>query len=84
MPLYAQYNVLNNHFRQLDKFFRSLPPGTTVTIYGDSGTLYGPAEFVSFDPLTGLVSLLESTGVSPATSQIINIPVRKIESVTTS
>lgn len=65
----------------LDFVFRSLLPGTVITVIGDSGNIYGPAVFTRFDPRTGLVTLTETTGISPVSTTTIIIPVRKIESI---
>ncbi|WKB35792.1 CGEA protein [Terrilactibacillus sp. S3-3] len=64
------------------QIFKSLLPGTIVTVTADSGNIIGPAVFTKFDPITGTVTLIETTGVTPSTTSITKIGCAKIESIT--
>ncbi|MFX3617793.1 MAG: CGEA protein [Sporolactobacillus sp.] len=70
-----------NNATDLDFLFRSLLPGTVITVIGASGNIYGPAVFTSYNRRTGLVALTETTSISPITTTTIYIPVSNIESV---
>ncbi|MGE6632176.1 hypothetical protein [Bacillus sp. NPDC077027] len=66
-------------FRNL---FSSLQPGTVLTIGTDSGNFFGPAQFVSFNQSTGIISITESAGITPVGTSTILIDVNKVETVT--
>lgn len=62
--------------------FSQLTPGTTVTVTTTSGSMIGPATFVSFDATTGIVTLREQSSVSPPVVETIQLSCTNIESVT--
>ncbi|MCJ7841372.1 hypothetical protein MUB24_10755 [Lederbergia sp. NSJ-179] len=65
-----------------DYIFRRLMEGTVVTVTMDSGNVIGPVVFIHYNPVTGIVVFEEQGTISPPTTSIINVDVRKIESVT--
>lgn len=62
--------------------FSRLIPGTTLEeVIGKSGTDYGPATFVSFDPTSCAVTLRRTTFGTPGTTITTVIDCTNIESV---
>ncbi|MBY0600222.1 hypothetical protein [Bacillus bingmayongensis] len=57
--------------------------GTTVTVVGKSGFVYGPALFISFDPATCIVTLLDQDLLTPNVTNFIFIGCDNIESIIT-
>ncbi|WP_243521149.1 CGEA protein [Bacillus pseudomycoides] len=58
--------------------------GTTVTVVGKSGFVYGPALFISFNPATCLVTLQDQDLLTPSVTNFIQIGCDNIESIITS
>ncbi|MFP3386575.1 hypothetical protein R0J92_24330, partial [Tritonibacter sp. SIMBA_163] len=59
--------------------FAGLPPGTDLSIVGDSGFFYGPGNFVTFNQLAGIV-FFNDPGLGGTGPTLIDV--NKIESVT--
>ncbi|MDF9416733.1 protein CgeA [Bacillus altitudinis] len=60
--------------------FAGLTPGTALDIVGDSGYLYGPGSFVTYDQTTGIVFFNDPTSGGGTATSLIDV--NKIESVT--
>jgi len=60
--------------------FAGLTPGTALDIVGDSGYLYGPGSFVTYDQMEGIVFFNDPTSVGGTATSLIDV--NKIESVT--
>ncbi|MGM0971286.1 MAG: protein CgeA [Bacillota bacterium] len=66
----------------LKNLFATLPPGSQLSIIGDSGFMYGPGQFVNYNPANELVVITESNNITPVGSATSFIDVNKIESIT--
>ncbi|MGD7063240.1 hypothetical protein ACQCU3_17280 [Bacillus altitudinis] len=58
--------------------FAGLPPGTALSIVGDSGFFYGPGNFVTFNQLAGIV-FFNDPGLGGTGPTLIDV--NKVESV---
>jgi spore maturation protein CgeA len=61
--------------------FARLIPGTTVTVVGDSGHVYGPATFVAFNNTSCAVTLRETDPFTPGATTTTVIDCTKVESI---
>lgn len=61
--------------------FARLIPGTTVTVVGDSGHVYGPATFIGFNNTSCAVTLRETDPFTPGATTTIVIDCTKVESI---
>ncbi|MBD3109659.1 hypothetical protein IEO70_15025 [Bacillus sp. AGMB 02131] len=64
-----------------EEILEGLSPGTTVTIVTFSGDVIGPAQFVSFDEKTGIVTLREAGTATPGDGTVILLLASRIESI---
>ncbi|WP_066051358.1 hypothetical protein [Robertmurraya korlensis] len=70
---------MNN--RGFSAVFENMNPGTIITVVTFSGDNIGPAQFVTFDPSTGLVTLKEFSSVTPSDSVVVLLLADRIESI---
>lgn len=61
--------------------FARLIPGTVVTVVGDSGNVYGPATFVSFNNSSCAATLRETDPLTPGSTTTTVINCTKVESI---
>ncbi|AOZ87626.1 hypothetical protein BK049_02265 [Bacillus xiamenensis] len=65
---------------KFNRLFAGLTPGTALDIVGDSGYLYGPGSFVTYDQTAGIVFFNDPTSAGGTATSLIDV--NKIESVT--
>jgi hypothetical protein len=70
---------MNN--RGFSTVLENLSPGTIITVVTFSGDTIGPAQFVTFDAATGLVTLKEFSSVTPSDSVVVILLADRIESI---
>lgn len=73
-------NIVRNNFG-FGPILEGFSVGTTLTITTFSGDVIGPAQFVSFDPETGIVTLREAGTATPGDGTVILLLASRIESI---
>jgi hypothetical protein len=59
----------------------NMSPGTIISVVTFSGDTIGPAQFVTFDATSGLVTLKEFSSVTPSDSVVVLLLANRIESI---
>ncbi|MFB7141777.1 hypothetical protein ACFCYN_19165 [Gottfriedia sp. NPDC056225] len=67
-----------NSFQHL---VENLIAGQVIIITTDSGDTIGPAQFVTFNALTNIITLKEFSSLSPSEEVIVALIASKIESI---
>ena len=59
----------------------NLIAGQVITVTTDSGDTIGPAQFVTFNSVTGIIVLKEFSSLSPSDEVVVFLIASKIESI---
>ncbi|MFT8323497.1 MAG: hypothetical protein ABF649_21800 [Bacillus sp. (in: firmicutes)] len=59
----------------------TIPVGSTVTLYTNSGNIFGPATLIDYDPETTLITLAEEDLTSPPSNSTLQLSCASVETV---